>query len=92
MKFMVKLTGSNFNNAALQWSCPVCSQGRLFVAISKDDPPVFYISCEECDTEWASPEASKHAQMAEQYGSYSFSRYILFDEVYGHDWEKFIDR
>ena len=37
--------------------CPLCKQGRLFVA-ARDDTNALFLECEECSRAWPTPEAA----------------------------------
>lgn len=65
-------------------ACPVCGQGRILVALEKDDHSLFVI-CEDCESEWNGPEESHDASKTSR-DQHSFLRYLESDEMKNHPW------
>lgn len=69
-------------------TCAVCSQGRLIVA-RDDESGVLYVLCEECETEWTTPEESRTFDAGTQ-GSHGRSTLLDRGDLDGHPWEKYL--
>jgi hypothetical protein len=69
-------------------NCPICSQGRRIIA--KDDATGdLYVLCEECESEWASPEESRQIETATR-GMHKASTFLERADLSGHAWEVFL--
>lgn len=75
-------------NYATIGTCAVCGQGRLIVA-RDDDSGVLYVLCEECETEWNTPEESR-ALDAGTRESHGRSTLLEQEELAGHPWAKYL--
>ena len=71
-------------NYAAVGECPVCHQGRTLIG-REDVTGTLFVICEECESEWASPDDAK---MPERSSLGRFSKYTVLerDEVAGHPW------
>jgi hypothetical protein len=68
--------------------CPLCSQGRLIIA--RDNASgALYVLCEECESEWTSPEESNdiHAASRNKFGE---STLLERNDLANHPWNTFI--
>ena len=75
-------------NYAAVGTCPVCSQGRLIIA--RDNATrALYVLCEECESEWASPEQSQKIEEATR-ESHGPSTFLEREELEGHPWQAFL--
>ena len=81
---------SDSKNYASVGLCPICGQGRLIIA--RDDVSgALYVLCEECESEWASPEESHHIEKASQ-DTHGASTMLEREELRDHPWMKFLLR
>jgi hypothetical protein len=72
-------------NYAAIGTCALCGEGRLI--ISRDDESgVLYVLCEECETEWTSPEESRVIEVGTR-GSHGRSTLLERVDLVGHPWE-----
>lgn len=71
-------------NYAAIGTCVICGQGRLIIAKERSSGGLFVV-CEECESEWASPEASESIDAASRdtHGSYTL---LEREEVENHPW------
>ena len=70
-------------------SCRLCSQGRLLIA--KDTATrTLYIFCEECESEWESPEESRDSDLGTQ-DRFGVSTFLDRVDLRGHPWERFLE-
>lgn len=65
-------------------TCPVCGQGRIFVAEEQRIGTLFLI-CENCESEWNGPSASKDAALATR-DQHPFLRYLMPGDLSTHPW------
>jgi hypothetical protein len=75
-------------NYAAIGTCPVCSQGRLLIARDESSSEL-YVVCEECEAEWADPEAAKEIDAATR-NAHGRSTMLQREELVGHPWEAFL--
>lgn len=68
--------------------CPICGQGRILVAIEKDNKRLF-VMCEDCESEWDGPSESYTASLASR-DRHTFSHYVDVEEMMGHPWQSFV--
>jgi hypothetical protein len=68
--------------------CRICSQGRLVIT-RDDESGILYIRCEECESEWVSPEQSRSLDAATQ-GVHGRSTMLDRAEVLEHPWSRFL--
>jgi uncharacterized Zn ribbon protein len=75
-------------NYAAIGACPVCGQGRLIVARDHSSQSL-YVLCEECESEWESPEESKTAEAAthDVHGQSTLLDRLDLEE---HPWRKWL--
>jgi formate dehydrogenase maturation protein FdhE len=64
--------------------CPICGQGRQFVARDASTGTMF-VYCEECESEWDSPAHARSVEHASQ-GKYTLSSPVSVFELRWHDW------
>lgn len=64
--------------------CPVCSQGRLLLAVSTGLDELF-VMCEDCESEWVDP-ASAIASKRSTRNKFGFLRFANVDDLSGHLW------
>jgi len=69
--------------------CRVCRQGRLIIARDRASG-VMYVLCEECESEWASPEEIVVNSMPSR-DTFGLSTYITREELKDHPWEGFLE-
>lgn len=72
------------HHAVVNDTCPVCGQGRVFVA-SENNGHSVYVVCEDCESEWSEPGESHDASVASR-DRHTFSRYLESDELMDHPW------
>jgi hypothetical protein len=72
------------NHALVNETCPVCSQGRVFVAEAQKNGALF-LMCEDCESEWGEPNESRDAVLATRY-RHPFSRYLEPNDLINHPW------
>jgi len=75
-------------NYAAIGTCPVCSQGRLVIA-REIATGRLYVLCEECESEWSSPEDSREVGEAGR-ESHGPSTLLEREALEGHPWRKFL--
>lgn len=76
------------SNFATVGDCPICRQGQLFVT-REIQTGRLYVSCEDCESEWDTPEASSSPNAATR-DHYGRSEYVSIDELSEHPWFKFV--
>lgn len=64
--------------------CPVCGQGRQFVARDTLTRGLF-VYCEECESEWESPVNACRVDLA-KHGKHESSSLVDIDALNGHEW------
>ncbi len=64
--------------------CPVCGQGRVLMAAEKDGYS-FFVVCEDCESEWGSPNESCDVLLA-THDKHTFLRYLEPVDLIGHQW------
>jgi hypothetical protein len=64
--------------------CPVCGQGRVLIAVTPP-PKNMFVICEDCESEWDSPEAAC-AALHPVRDQYPFIRFAALDDVEMHSW------
>ncbi len=75
-------------NYAAIGTCPICGQGRRIVA--KDNASGdLYVLCEECESEWVSPEQSQSIDTATR-DVHGRSTLLERDELLEHPWKEFL--
>jgi len=75
-------------NYAAIGTCPVCGQGRLIIARDNASQDL-YVLCEECESEWDSPEASRSMDNATR-DVHGQSTMLERDDLIGHPWHPFL--
>lgn len=75
-------------NYAAIGSCPLCSQGRLIIARDHESGAL-YVVCEECGTEWETPEKSRTLEAGTR-DSHGRSTLLKREDLVGHPWERFL--
>ncbi len=68
-------------------NCPVCEQGRLFVAV-RDETKELFLECEECSTGWKNPEqvsANENGFLA----IHIMSHFATTEEIQKGGWSKY---
>lgn len=69
---------------AIVGTCPICGQGRLIIA--RDNAlGTLYVLCEECESEWNSPEDTKSLEAA-THGRFGQSTLVTKEQMEGHPW------
>ncbi|MBL0319002.1 MAG: hypothetical protein IPP74_06910 [Alphaproteobacteria bacterium] len=68
---------------------PVCRQGRLLIAIENTSPVHFFVLCEDCESEWESPEDISDLDLATR-NQHQFLRYAVKRDLLEHPWRKFV--
>lgn len=68
--------------------CPLCRQGSLVIARERDTG-TYYVCCEDCETEWHSPEDAVDIRKASR-NKFNLSDFLSHEEVAGHPWESFV--
>jgi hypothetical protein len=69
-------------------TCPLCGQGRLIIA--RDNAlGDLYVLCEECESEWDSPEQATSIGAA-THDVHGRSTFLDRDELGGHPWQRFL--
>jgi hypothetical protein len=71
-------------NLAAIGTCPICGQGRLIISRDNASQKLFVL-CEECESEWDSPEASRSLDNATR-DVRSQSTMLERDDLIGHPW------
>ncbi|MCE9579712.1 MAG: hypothetical protein K8W52_41725 [Deltaproteobacteria bacterium] len=75
-------------NVASVGPCRLCGQGRL--VISRDDSShELFVCCEECETEWASPDATRSLEHATR-DVHGRSTPLAREDLVGHPWHAFL--
>jgi hypothetical protein len=69
-------------------TCPICGQGRLIVARENASRELFVL-CEECESEWVSPDASRSIEGATR-DVHGPSTFLEREDLVGHPWEVFL--
>jgi hypothetical protein len=69
-------------------TCPICSQGRLVIA-RENSSGVLYVLCEECESEWISPEVSKSIEHANR-NVHGLSTILKREDLNEHPWREFL--
>ena len=77
----------NSNNYAWVRNCPVCSQGRVIIA-KETATEKFYLVCEECESEWQSPEEVATSPASRDV--FGASTYLTREELGDHPWKEFL--
>lgn len=75
-------------NYAAIGTCPVCSQGRLIIA-RDETSGLLYVLCEECESEWATPEQSARIEGATR-DCHGRSTLLEREELDGHPWKAYL--
>lgn len=76
-------------NYAAIGECPICSQGRLIIA-REDATGVLYVLCEECESEWSTPQPTPRIGEAAAWNSHGPSTFLEREELEGHPWHQFL--
>ena len=77
-------------NMAAIGTCPVCGQGRLIIA--RDDASAdLYVLCEECESEWSSPEQSASIDAATR-DVHGRSTLLDREDLIDHPWAQFLSK
>ena len=71
----------------IEW-CPVCKQGWIFVYKEKDSGTLF-IACQECLSEWVSPESLKK-QVVPTQNVFKPASLADMDDIQYLKWNKYI--
>lgn len=69
-------------------TCLVCSQGRLIIA-RENATGALYVLCEECESEWPSPDQSRKVEAASR-ESHGPSTFLEREELGDHPWREFL--
>ena len=69
-------------------NCSLCGQGRVLV-LREDSTGAIYVGCEECGSEWDSPEAAGNPELATQ-GLHKRSTVVERGSLAGHSWARFL--
>jgi hypothetical protein len=69
-------------------TCPLCGQGRLLIARDNRSQKL-YVLCEECESEWQSPELATSIDNATR-DLFGQSTILERDDLIGHEWYNFI--
>ncbi len=69
-------------------NCPVCNQGRLMVAKETESNKLFIV-CEECESEWSSPEDVKEEKPAKR-DLFGASTFLTREELADSPWVEFL--
>lgn len=64
--------------------CPICGQGRQFVA-REDAAGRLFVYCEECESEWDSPSDARRIELA-THGKYVSCSLVRVEELREHKW------
>lgn len=76
----------NNEYAKIREVCPVCNQGRLFIAQTNDGK--YFITCEDCESEWGEP--SDVNAVVPTRDIYNFSRFLIVEDAKNHPWFKYV--
>ncbi len=68
--------------------CPVCSQGRRIIARETSSERL-YVMCEECESEWPSPDVSGSLDAATR-DVYGASTLLEREDLALHPWREFL--
>lgn len=70
-------------------TCRICGQGLLIIARNSNGQ--LFVACEECLSEWESPEQSTSVDAARQdaHGQYQF---LGRAELANHPWQQFLSK
>ncbi|MDO4539746.1 MAG: hypothetical protein Q4B48_01405 [Syntrophomonadaceae bacterium] len=66
--------------------CPICSQGWVYIVKDKATHELF-LCCEECESEWESPEAVKSIELSTQW-EYGYTIEPEDEEIAQIGWDK----
>lgn len=69
-------------------SCPICKQGMLEILKEKKTGKLF-ISCDECEAEWKSPQDALSNQGATRF-CYDLANSATSQEIEATGWSKYI--
>lgn len=69
-------------------ACLLCGQGRLIVAKDYNSGEL-YILCEECESEWESPEKANNIEFATR-DVHGRSTLLEREDLEGHEWQRFL--
>jgi hypothetical protein len=75
---------STDQDIALAGYCPVCGQGRQLVA-REHSTGSLYVLCEDCESEWDSPDDVSDAERAHR-DTHGRSSYVTIREMQSHSW------
>jgi formate dehydrogenase maturation protein FdhE len=73
--------------AVVNETCPICGQGRVFIAV--EGKGGVYVICEDCESEWNEPNESRDASLATR-DQHVFMRYLEPAELIDHYWYSMI--
>ena len=79
---------NNDDPFVIRESCPVCGQGRVFIALGRQAKDMF-VMCEDCESEWDSPEQALAGARPTR-GEHPFTRFAGADDLEGHPWLGFV--
>jgi hypothetical protein len=68
--------------------CPICNQGRQIVA-RQDRTQQLYIVCEECESEWRSPQEARDINSATR-GVFGKHTFLTRDELLSNPWMAYL--
>lgn len=77
--------------AVIKEVCPICGQGRLLVAIDDSTDGNLFVLCEDCESEWDSPDVAHDIEMATR-DRYKFLKYATIDDLRGTIWGNFLNK
>jgi hypothetical protein len=80
---------NNYYKNKVSW-CPICEQGWVQIVKEKESGQLF-VWCDECDSEWPSPNDVEHKEMATR-DTYAEIEDPTDNEIIVKGWETFIIR
>jgi len=78
----------NDTESALVGYCPICGQGRQFIARERETGD-YYVMCEDCESEWESPDGCDDIDKALS-DSHGRSDFISLEAAENHKWKEYV--
>jgi formate dehydrogenase maturation protein FdhE len=79
---------TNDTEFALVGYCPICGQGRQFIARERETGS-YYVMCEDCESEWDSPVGCDDIDTARQ-ESHGRSDFVSLAFFADHHWREYV--
>jgi hypothetical protein len=73
--------------AIVREECPICRQGRIFVAKTEEENGYFVI-CEDCEFEWDCPSDIDTIDPTRD--THPFERFVLVEDLKDHPWFSYV--